>query len=271
MAKQSDDYFRPRPIEGQEFIALFELLVARLDRHIIAVGNAERGARDDLAAVLRTLVNRDRGNDAIARFCEITKTPEPVVALTKANLDQHGLLLHIAGLPEDESKDLNTTIPSGLRATICLVKADKDKLRKFTWDDVIDAYGNTVGAHLGQNVPRILDEVRLHGFGDTDFGSYMLRSIGVKISNVCHALLKAHNPQHESVSHDSFFQGISVTVVNFRFDGKQHSLEAKAARQNWKAAGPLVSVVDQTGTEFVFGTKDGGYFFLTTIKREKKL
>lgn len=270
MADDPEKYFQPRPVQETEYIATFADLVARLDRHIVNVGNQQKGARDDLAAVLRILINRDGGNDAIGRFCKLTKRPEPQICVSTLNLNSKHLVLQIAGLPEVDNLQLNTTVPTGLRTTTCVAKMEQGKVRTFTWETLIDAYGNTFGSHLGQKIPKLLDEVRLHGFGDTDFGSYMLRSIGVAISAACHVLLLQVNTSHKPVTHDPLFQGMEVTAVNFTFDGRQHSLEAKARRQNWKAAGPLVSVVAQDGMQFILGTAEGGFLRLTTVPPKKK-
>lgn len=268
MKKESDSFYQPRPLEPHEFLAEFETKLHRLDRHIVAVGNNERGARDDLAGLLRTLLNDARGDDAIARYCSLMGVPEPRVYLSKADPTIAGLRLQVAGLPTYDPGDLSVTVPSGLRSSICLLKHDGKKLRQFTWSDIVENYGNTHGAHLGQTVPRMLDEVRLHGLGTADFGTYMLRTLAVQISSVCHSLLKQRNPAHTIVAHDRYFQGVEVLAVNFKEYGTQRTLEARVSRQKWLTAGAIVSVLCSDGARLVFGTDSLGRLTLREL-REK--
>ena len=116
---------------------------------------------------------------------------------------------------------------------VAIVTRTNDHHLKFTWQAIVEDYGNTFGAHLSRTVPEILDQVKYLGVGPTDFGSYMLRSLGVVASAAAHQLLREQDSCHQLVEHESYFHGTEISeVLYLRKEGKDDlRVELRSSRK----------------------------------------
>jgi hypothetical protein len=117
MARRTD-----RPLSDAEFLEAFRTLVKRLDSHISSVDRGERHVRDDLAAVLRILLTRGKGENAIGRFLSRHRmSAEATVSLPA--FDGASVWLSLGSLPWDATGGTKTrvvSIPTGLNESTAL-------------------------------------------------------------------------------------------------------------------------------------------------------
>jgi hypothetical protein len=210
MARKTD-----RPLSDAEFLKAFRMLVKRLDSHISSVDRGERHVRDDLAAVLRILLTRGKGENAIGRFLSRHRmSAEATISLPA--FDGSSVWLSLGSLPWDATGGTKTrvvSIPTGLIESTALKVNVEGQASTVSWEQLIKSYGNTYGAHLSTTLPAILDGVRLHGVCEADIGTYMLRSLGVLASGVSHELLRQVDPTHSGVAYDFYFEGVQLLGI----------------------------------------------------------
>ena len=133
--------------------------------------------------------------------------------------EKPGVILSIGALPfshEDHKSVIQTvTVPDQLMLAVPLFVRSEAGKRRANWEKVITEYGNTFGAHLSTTVPEILDDVHYFGLSETDFGTYMLRSLGVMISNVCHELIHHLDHSHIAATHKLYMAGVYIFTAEF--------------------------------------------------------
>lgn len=262
--------FEPRPISDDEFIVAFRDLTIRLDSHIKLVAGGDLRFRNDLAGVVRILLGRDKANQAVKRFCKRFGQPEPRVAIFGSAREGEHTILHLAALPttDDDDEGHRLNISTELMSQVAIVvRAAKSALR-FTWQAVIDDYGNSFGAHLTRTVPRILDATRFYGVGPTDIGTYMLWSIGIAASAAAHELLVTSDSSHVPAAHGRYLAGTEITEVLYLREGGKDDLRARVRREDWSVPGPLISMPSPSGQHLLLSVSDGGKLRLTVIEPE---
>lgn len=215
----------PRPITGAEFLEAFRRVVRRLDNHLIAIDRGEYHLRDDLATVLRTIVARGKGDDALRRLLKRFNLNPPTCWVSPPATPGVGVMLSVGALPVDQGahtvcKPIRVSVPDELMmANAVVALTTEGGIVSASWEKVVIDYGNTFGAHLSTTVPGILDDVHYYGLSETDFGTFMLRTLGVVISSSCHEVLSKLDPAHESVTHDHYMAGAHIIrAVYFRSD-----------------------------------------------------
>lgn len=210
MARKTD-----RPLSDAEFLDAFRTLVKRLDSHIRSIDHGERHVRDDLAAVLRILLTRGKGEDAMRRFMSRHQMSADATVSLPA-FEGPSVWLSLGSLPWDAATGTETqvvTIPKGLMESTALTARVGHRTEKVSWEKLVKSYGNTYGAHLSTTLPGILDGVKLHGVCEADIGTYMLRSLGVIASGVCNTMLRRVDPAHSSVTYDFYFEGVQLLGI----------------------------------------------------------
>ena len=152
---------------------------------------------------------------------------------------------------------------------VAIVTRTNDHHLKFTWQAIVEDYGNTFGAHLSRTVPEILDQVQYLGVGPTDFGSYMLRSLGVVASAAAHQLLREQDSCHQLVEHESYFHGTEISeVLYLRKEGKD-DLRVELRRKRWNEAGRIMTVRNAEGKLLCFSILQGGRLSLEVVENVK--
>ncbi|CAN5131582.1 hypothetical protein BH18GEM1_BH18GEM1_17830 [soil metagenome] len=216
--------------------------------------------------MVRILLGRDRANQAIRRLCSRFGFDEPQVSISTPATTGDDVLLSIGGMPilsegsgdEPGLSKRTVRISSELLETVPLFVRLESGSMQFTWQAIIDDYGNSFGAHLSVTIPRILDLVRFVGVGSTDFGTFMLRTVGVAASHASHRLLTDISKAHESIVHDPYFFGSEITGILYLRRAGKEDVRARIRRKNWKEPGIVCAVATPSGKQFVFYVTEGG-------------
>jgi hypothetical protein len=254
----------PRALEDAEFLGRFSTVVRRLDAHLDAIDRGEYFVRDDLATVLRTLLTRGKGDDGIRRLLSRFSLDAPTRRISPPANEGPDVLLAIGALPADEDQSGKTvTVPEELMSTTALFVRSPKGTRSVKWEDVVTDYGNTFGAHLSTTVPILLDEVHYFGLSETDFGTYMLRAIGVLTSSVCHELLQQLKAAAQPVTHSAYMAGTQIYQAIYLREAGKDDLRVNVRREEWKKAGPIMTVRNPEHHDLLFSIVDGGYLSLT--------
>ena len=251
----------PRAVGDTEFLLRFRTVVKRLDTQLQLIDDGHYHVRDDLATILRTLPTRGKGDDGIRRLLTRFSLKPPKRDISPPAHDGPNVLLAIGALPMDDNGSAQmVTVPDQLMLAVPLFVRSSAGTRRATWESVVSDYGNTFGAHLSTSVPAILDDVHYFGLSETDFGTYMLRSLGVLTSSACHELLHQLDPNNTAVTHHPYMAGTQIYAAMYlREDGKD-DLRVNIRRKNWKQAGPVMTVRNPEGKQLLFSIADGGRF-----------
>jgi hypothetical protein len=249
----------PRPLSDAEFLARFRAVVRRLDAHLRAIDRGEYFVRDDLATVLRTLLTRGKGDDGIRRLLSRFSQKPPTRSISTFANEGPNVLFAIGALPaEFDTAAKAVAVPDELMSAIALFSRSAKGTRRVSWEDVVTDYGNTFGAHLSTTVPVLLDDVHYFGLSETDFGTYMLRSIGVLTSSVCHELLQKLKADHEVATHSSYMVGTQIYGAIYLREAGKDDLRVHMRREDWKTAAPIMTIRNAEKQDLLFSVSDGG-------------
>ena len=249
----------PRALSESEFLYRFRTVVKRLDTHLKLIDSGQYHMRDDLATILRTLLTRGKGDDGIRRFLTRFSLKPPKRDISPSANDGSKVVFAIGALPSTEKETAQSvTVPNQLMHAVPLFIRSKAGTHHATWENVVTDYGNTFGAHISTTVPVILDDVHFYGLSETDFGTYMLRSLGVLASSVCHELILQVDSSHIAVDHSVYFDGSQIIAAEYIFEDGKDILNASIRRENWKKEGAIMSIPSTEGKQIVFSIIDGG-------------
>jgi hypothetical protein len=260
-----------RALSDAEFLARFRTVVRRLDAHLRAIDRGEYFVRDDLATVLRTLLTRGKGDDGLRRLLSRFSQKPPTRRISPFANEGPNVLFAIGALPaESDTSAKAVTVPDDLMSAIALFSRSAKGTRLVSWEDVVTDYGNTFGAHLSTTVPVLLDDVHYFGLSETDFGTYMLRSIGVLTSSVCHELLQELKADDDPATHCSYMAGTQIYQAMYLRDGGKDDLRVNMRRENWKKAAPIMTIRNAEKQDLLFSVVDGGNLSLAVRENGTK-
>lgn len=259
---------RPRQIEDNEFLQAF---MNQLQRLHIQISNLDAGhvvVRDDLAGSLRTLFCRGKGNDVLRRFCSRFGKEQPKAKVSPSITDKSGLQFGFSGILIDPSQNegVELCVPDELGPFCCASVRVGDVLQEFTWEQVVEDYGNTFGSHLSRTIPVLFDRVQIYGLGHIDFGSFMLRNLAVVVSSCAQELIQSLGQGYSPTSINPYFNGIQITRGTYHRRGGKEYLQAKVQKENWKIAGKVMTVQTPEQDILEFSISDGGHLSVTIKK-----
>lgn len=176
----------PTPRGDAELAAEAPKLLTRLGRHLSAVEQGEEGAGDDLAAVLRILIDgSNRGNRGMARLAKALGVPIPTVLVSgppTLNADR-GLMLAFGNLPS-----FNTPGDGHLHAPHMMTFEDwmdapslivpGSEKRRMSWGGFAALVANTDGSHLSVEYHDLLETSDLFNAVGLSLRDYLLRQVG---------------------------------------------------------------------------------------------
>lgn len=144
----------------------------RLVTHATSLSEGRHSAVADLAAVLRTLMVRGKGDDALRRTAKRFSLPSPVVHVSRPIKRTPGVVFAFGGLPVTPD---DTTGTEFFDWSLSLALA-KTGLRReyYDWAQFINEFANTNGSHLSGTIPAMLAVSRVHAVSDLDLGTYLV-------------------------------------------------------------------------------------------------
>ena len=174
-----------------DLIAAAPGLLTRLGRHLSAVESGAAGAGDDLAAVLRILLDKTNpGNRGMARIAAAIGVDLPAVVVSGApQLSGTALLMSFGNLPVVPAPgDGQPHTPRSLPFqewvdTPSLVVPGSEK-RRESWGSFSTLIANTGGAHLGTTYHDLLATSDLFQTLGLSLQDYLLRQIGWQVERV---------------------------------------------------------------------------------------
>jgi hypothetical protein len=169
----------------------------RLYRHQTQFLADDIGAGDDLAANLRTLICRGKGDDVLSRAAKRFGIQLPAVTISAPANGEPSTMLSVGSLPIAE--DYGAMPRGGVsrvtfdewRDSPCLVveRSSPAATRVFTWEKFIATAANTWGSHTATTIPPVLDETRMSDFGDRPVDSLLLSRAGHYAETILLSLL----------------------------------------------------------------------------------
>jgi hypothetical protein len=171
-------------------------LLSRLGRHLSAIEQGEPGSGDDLAAVLRILLDRTNpGNRGMSRLAAALKVPlPPVFASGSPMLTGDGLLLSFGNLPLVPAPgDGQPHTPRWLTFdawanTDSLIVPSSQKKRE-SWGTFTTLIANTDGSHLSTVYHDFLETSDLFETVGLSLQDFLLRQVGWQVEQVLAQLL----------------------------------------------------------------------------------
>lgn len=153
-------------------------LLLRMVDHADAITDGLDYRIDDLASVLRTLIGRGKGNDALAGLFRRMKLPQPTLFVNATPPAPPHVHLSYGSVPVNgpgPSNDEITFVELQSRVVAYIVGPQPgEPARPATWAALVEAYGNTWGSHLSGTVPYHLERVELNAAGDLSLGVVLL-------------------------------------------------------------------------------------------------
>ena len=187
----------------------------RLRRHIGAIREGERTARDDLAVVLHLLVGSGPGYGVIQEAVEALGVSSPAIPAWDADLpseiDGSPVILGIRSLTDDHTALL---LPlSDLLSQTCLRFAvpGMSPEANWSWEALIRKARNKFGGHVDGNPPAWLQDLRYYPVADTDAVTFLLWSIGEAVLAATTRLLHDHGVDIDVYQPDDhYLDGITL-------------------------------------------------------------
>jgi hypothetical protein len=179
----------PIPRTPVEIVAEGPKILSRLGRALAAVEQGDAGAGDDLANVLRMLLDTtNRGNRVMARLAGALNVKLPSVFVSGGPTTDwsHGLMLSFGNLPLTPAPgDGQPHSPRWLpfdawMDTYSIVVPDSEK-RRLSWRQYITLVANTNGSHLGTEYHDLFETSNLFDAVGMSLQDYLLRQIGWQI------------------------------------------------------------------------------------------
>lgn len=186
----------PTPRTPADLIAEGPGLLSRLGRHLGAVERGEEGAGDDLAAVLRILIDStDKGNRGMVRLAAALGISLPQVMVSGSpDLSAPGLLLSFGNLPVvpapgDGLPHTPRYLPfEAWLDTPSLIVPSSQK-RRESWGSFATLIANTGGSHLSTVYHDLLVTSDLFDAVGLSLRDYLLRQVGWQVERVLADLL----------------------------------------------------------------------------------
>lgn len=178
-----------------EFVDHLERLHERLVTHTASLGSGRLSAVDDLAAVLRVLVARGRGDDTLRRTVRRFHLSEPTVAVGPPVQRQRHLVVAFGGMPAHPvvgvPSPVEPEVMSSSQWAESLALAKEGLFRDYyTWEQLITAYANSNGSHFSSSVQDVLRGITMHDVGDLDLGAYLMWGAASIASDALRDLLR---------------------------------------------------------------------------------
>jgi len=182
---------------GVEIVAKGPEWLSRLGRHLSAVERGEEGAGRDLAAVLRTLLDKtNRGNRGMVRLAAALQLPLPPVMVSGSpDLGADGTLLLSFGnlplvpAPGDGRPHTPRYLPFEAWIDTPSLIAPSSEKRRQSWGEFATLIANTDGSHLGTEYHDLLVTSDLFDAVGLSLQDYLLRQIGWQVERVLADLL----------------------------------------------------------------------------------
>jgi len=177
--------------------------LSRLGRHLSALERGEEGAGHDLAAVLRTLLDKNNpGNRGMIRLAKALGTPLPTV-IVSGGPDagtQGSLVLSFGNLPVIPAP--GDGLPHSPRSmsfeawinALSIVAPSTEK-RRQSWAEFVTLIANTDGSHLGTENHDLLVTSDMFDTVGLSLRDYLLRQIGWQVELVlAHLIVMTGRP-----------------------------------------------------------------------------
>lgn len=188
----------PIPRSSADYVDACFKLLSRLSRHLDAVERGVAGSGDDLAAVLRILIDpQDKGNRAVQRLADAIGAPLPHVLVSGAPDEaQPGTLVSFGNLPVVPGP-LELGLPHAPRylpfsdwiGTRSLIVPSSER-KAASWGGFAALVGNTSGSHMSTVYHDFLATSDLFGSVGLSLQTYFLRQVGWQVERVLAYLLR---------------------------------------------------------------------------------
>ncbi len=165
----------------------------RLRRHVDAVREGDRTARDDLAVILHLLVGSGDGYGVIQAAVDFLGVGPPSISAWEADLpheiDGTPVILGIRSTTDDEAAPLAPL--AELLGQTCLRYAvpGMEPEANWSWEALIRKVRNKFGGHVDTKPPAWLQDLRYYPVADTDAVTFLLWSIGEAVLSATTQLL----------------------------------------------------------------------------------
>lgn len=178
----------------EEIVQQGPVLLARLGRSLTAVEGRELGASEELATVLRILLDSTNpGNRGMARLATATgvQLPEVLISGEPAGISaaRRDLVFSFGNLPTSDTPapgqpQAPRWLPFGAWADAVSVVAPGSQKRRQSWSQFVTLMANTGGAHLSTDYHDFLVTNDLFRTIGMPLQEYFLRQVGWQVEQV---------------------------------------------------------------------------------------
>ena len=192
----------------------------RLRRHVGAVRQGERTARDDLAVVLHLLIGTGDGYGVVQEAVEFLGISAPSIRVWAVDIpeeiDGYPVILGIRSLTDDQAAPLlplaDLLEESCLRFAVPGVSPETN----WSWEALIRKLRNKFGGHVDRKPPAWLQDLRYYPVAGTDAVTFLLWSVGEAVLRATTRLLHDQGVDIDVYQPDDYYlDGIALRQAYF--------------------------------------------------------
>jgi hypothetical protein len=252
--------------------------LARLRRHVGAVRQGEKTARDDLAVVLHLLVGSGSGYGVIRDAVDSLGIDPPSIAAWEADIpneiDGSPVILGIRTLPYDDNAPL-FSLPDFLKQTCLRFAAPGvEPEANWSWEALIRKVRNKFGGHADSKPPTWLQDLRYYPVADTDAVTFLLWSIGEAVLAATTRLLHNQGVDIDVFQPDDhYLDGISLQMGYVLAESdEKFGMQAFVSSAHWASGRRRAILGAQIGDRpVIFGLEADGRLVLTRGQLDSSL
>lgn len=209
-----------RNITDDEYITQIIYLLMRLKDHCDAIHDGALYRADDLAVVMRTLLGRGGGDDALAGMYRRLRHPQPTIQVSKPPASGADVYLSFGSVPRPTGSDSYDSLTfTELQDRLVVVTGTGERLRRrVVWKSLIEDLGNTWGAHLSSTMPYYLERVEVGSGDDNPLSIHLLTCLATAVHR---AVVDFDWPHSDRFSHlpspeypESYVDGGTIELLS---------------------------------------------------------
>ncbi|TEX48691.1 MAG: hypothetical protein B7C54_00195 [Acidimicrobiales bacterium mtb01] len=170
---------RTRVRSTDELLGDLRRATLQIDEGISRFDGGDPAGLDLIAARVRLVACRGRGNELLQRVCDRVNEPMPLVGHSSPAVHTPSTAFAVGGLPASGEGALRSPLAK-LMSQVCLIVDDDGELNSFTWDELVFVAANKLLlVHSDDDIPTALDEIDTFSIGAHRGIAYMIRQAGV--------------------------------------------------------------------------------------------
>lgn len=202
----------------EQFIENAARMCRRVSADLDRLDAGDLDTLDSLATIVRAALGDGRGNDVVNRLCKQNHVPSPSVIVGPPPRDERSTVFSVGYVPSEPQKGdaVQPTVSVREWRQLPAVISKGNVRRTTKWHQLASDFGNTVGAHISQTIPKSLTDAEMYGAPGGKLDVYLLRAAAVVVEHALTDVLRELRYEGELGGHHLFtpnsasFGGLSI-------------------------------------------------------------